>query len=619
MDSTAFIRDISRDPDNIIKNTMRSILLAMFLNQLLLNTATLVDAIIIGRFYSDASLGACGIISNLVFFNVTLGSIFAVGSQLECASALSNGELLRAREVFSASIYLILILTMILTAFSLCFPQLVAAFFGASEKDPEIYAVTTDYVRGLAFGFPADYLVGFFSAVMLLDGSKVRLLVSAAVMILVNIGTDFLNVFVLKWGLFGIGTSTAISNYCALAVLLLYFVSGRNLLRMVRVRGLADWFKVFFVRSFSSLMGRVMKLLYFVMQVRIIVAFASSDSFISYSAFNNFRNMLICVCLGLGSANLLISSVMYSEKNVRGLRQAFQTGIRYCLLLGFALGGMTAILARPLAGLYGLDTQLDETVLILRIYGIFFFVEFLKFFYSFYTRAINKKGISIFYNVFGEFFIPTLSALVLGILFGVDGIWIAIPIGSFLAVISVIIYSRKKNGKTQNWKDDLMLLPQSFFAGQDRCLNVSPRRSEDISIFSESTRQFLLDQKYSARIAGGVALSIEEILVNIRDRAETDRIRNTNLFVTLEEEKIRVRIRCDGQLFNPLSVIGNPDAEDPVYGPSLIQQIADSIEYNSSLGMNNLIITFDTGKNHETNRQTEKKAQTAYCARKNHC
>lgn len=104
-----------------------------------------------------------------------------------------------------------------------------------------------------------------------------------------------------------------------------------------------------------------------------------------------------------------------------------------------------------------------------------------------------------------------------------------------------------------------------------------------------------------------MALSIEEILVNIRDRAETDRIRNTNLFVTLEEEKIRVRIRCDGQLFNPLSVIGNPDAEDPVYGPSLIQQIADSIEYNSSLGMNNLIITFDTGKNHETNRQTEKK------------
>ncbi len=572
---------------------MGSILVAMFLNQLLLNTATLVDAIIIGSFYSDASLGACGIISNLVFFNITLGSIFAVGSQLECASALANGEQQRAREIFSASIYLILILTMILTAFSLCFPQLTASFFGASEKAPEIYAASTDYVRGLAYGFPADYLVGFLSAVMLLDGSRIRLMVSAAVMILVNFGTDFLNVFVLKWGLFGIGTSTAISNYCALAVLLLHFVSGRNLLRLVRVCGLVSWFRIFFVRSFSSLLGRVMKLLYFMMQVRIIIAFASGDSYISFSAFNNFRNILICVCLGLGSANLLISSVMYSERNVRGLRQAFQTGIRYCLLLGLVLGGMTVILARPVAGLYGLDEHLDETVLILRIYGTFFFVEFLKFFYSFYTRAINEKGTSTFYNVFGEFFFPTFAALVLGILFGGTGIWIAIPAGSFLSVIIVIVYSRVKNGKTKSWKDDFMLLPQSFFEGQDRCLNVSPRRMEDISIFSESTRQFLLDQKYSDRIAGGVALSIEEILVNIRDRMETDRIRHTNLFVALEEEKIRVRIRCDGQLFNPLSLIGDSDMDDPVYGPSLIQQLADSIEYNSSLGVNNLIITFN--------------------------
>lgn len=30
---------------------------------------------------------------------------------------------------------------------------------------------------------------------------------------------------------------------------------------------------------------------------------------------------------------------------------------------------------------------------------------------------------------------------------------------------------------------------------------------------------------------------------DIRDRAVTDQIRNTNLFVTLAEEKIRVRIR----------------------------------------------------------------------------
>ena len=58
------IKDTSSQPDNIVKNAMRSILLAMFLNQLLMNTATLFDALIVGKFYGDMALGACGITYN---------------------------------------------------------------------------------------------------------------------------------------------------------------------------------------------------------------------------------------------------------------------------------------------------------------------------------------------------------------------------------------------------------------------------------------------------------------------------------------------------------------------------------------------------------------------------
>ena len=61
------IKDTSKEPDQIIKNAMRSILLAMFLHQLLTNTATLADTLIVSKFYGDIALGACGITYNLVF------------------------------------------------------------------------------------------------------------------------------------------------------------------------------------------------------------------------------------------------------------------------------------------------------------------------------------------------------------------------------------------------------------------------------------------------------------------------------------------------------------------------------------------------------------------------
>ena len=91
---------------------------------------------------------------------------------------------------------------------------------------------------------------------------------------------------------------------------------------------------------------------------------------------------------------------------------------------------------------YGVEEIAREAVLILRVYGAFFCIEFLKFYFSFYTRAIYKKGISAFYNIFGEFFFPTLSALVLGLRFGSTGIWVSIPVGSSLAALSVIVFSR---------------------------------------------------------------------------------------------------------------------------------------------------------------------------------
>lgn len=600
MEHVLQIKDTSKEPDQIIKNAMRSILLATFIHQLLTNTATLVDTLIVGKFYGDIALSACGITYNLVFINITLGSIFSVGAQLNCATALGAGDQKQANCIFSASIVLSLILSMILSAFVLCFPGLTASFFGASTRSPELHTVTEGYIRGLATGFPADYLVSFLSAVLLLDGGKNKILLSAGTMIAVNVAGDLLNVFVLGWGMAGIGLATAVSNYFALAVLLLHFATPRHRFRFVRPDRLFYWLRVFFSRSAASIFGRMMKWLYFMLFVRIILWLASDDSLAAYSAFNSFRNILICSCLGLGSANMLLANVMYSENNVRGLRQVVRTGLKYCLLLGAGIGFLAALLAKQIISFYGAEEITQEAVLILRIYGAFFCIEFLKFYYSFYTRAIYKKGISTFYNIFGEFFFPALSALVLGLLFGSTGIWVSIPVGSALAVLSVIVFSRFKNGRTDSLQDDLMLLPRSFFDGQDTCLNVSPRGREESSAYSEAARCFLLEKGYPDRTANAVALSIEELLENIRERA--DKVRNTDLFVTVGHGMITVRIRCDGKLVNPISVadLYHENART-VYGPAIISRIADSMEYNTSMGVNNLIVSFRTASVTEMN------------------
>ena len=410
MTETRFIIKASPEPDAVIHRAMADLFLAMFINQLLINTATLFDSFIVGRFYGDISLSSTGIVYQLLFFLIAMGSIFSIGSQLECSFALSKGDQHRVNSVFTASLSLIAVISAVLTAVLLLFPGQAASLLGASAASDELHTVTADYIRGLAIGIPAHLVIAFLASIMPLDGDRRRIITASFVMIAVNIAGDLLNVHRLNLGMFGIGLMTSLSNYCAAAVFFIHFLKPGNRFHPVRISKLLRWLAVFLRRSFPTIFGQIMKWLYYTAMIRIIISLCTDLELAAYSMFCNFKNIMICVCLGLGSAHLLIAGTMYAENNVRGMRQSFRTGLRYSLVLGLVLGGLAAIFAEPILSLYGNNHSMSEAVFLLRLYAVFFYVDFLKFYYSFYVRSLGRNGPAVFFNIFGEAILPSAAA-----------------------------------------------------------------------------------------------------------------------------------------------------------------------------------------------------------------
>ena len=578
--------------DNVFKRAMGGNFVAMFINQLLINTATLFDAVIVGQFYDDVCIGSVGIVYQLVFINITIGSIFAVGAQLECSVSLAKGDSGRANSILTSSLIWIAVISLCIAAFLFLFSGVAASVFGAPVSNGELHGVTADYIKGLAISVPAEFFVGFLSAVMPLDGDKRRIMLASIVMISVNIVGDLINVHVLGWGMFGIGIMTALGNYCALAVLLLHFAGKNNRFRLVRPGGLWNWLAIFFKRSFSSLFGRLMKWVYYYLMIQIVIRMTTETDLYSYSVFNNIKNIMICVCLGLGSAGFLISGTLYSENNVRGLRQASKAGLIYSVVLGAVIGGCTALFAGVILSLYGDSPAVQEAVFILRLYSIFFAVDFVKFYYSFYVRSVYKKGLSTFYNIVGEFLIPTVSALVLGGIFGAKGIWASIPIGSGLIIVITLVYSRLKNGVCKKRSDMLLLLPQSFFDGENNGLNVSPLDSREASEYAKKAQEFLEEKGYAHKAAYSVALCIEEMIAAMEELETGRGKKRINLFVRKDGERILISIRSHGRLIDPLSEKSSSNPEDfSALRLKMVYAAVDDIEYNTALGINNLIMS----------------------------
>ena len=586
------VKKTAAEPDAVIRRVMADIFQAMFINQLLINTATLFDSFIVGRFYGETCLSATGVVYQLIFFLITLGSIFSIGSQLECSFALSKGDRQRANHIFSASLILIGMISAVLMAALLLFSGQTASLLGASASSGELHTVTADYTRGLAIGVPAQLAVAFLASIMPLDGDRRRIITASVVMIAVNIAGDLLNVFFLDLGMFGIGLMTSVSNYCAAAVFALHFLKPGNSFHFIKTNKPLSWLTVFTRRSLPTVFGQVMKWLYFAAMIRIIILLCADPELAAYSMFCNIKNIMICSCLGLGSAHLLIAGTMYAEDNVRGMRQSVRTGLKYSLALGIVLGGLVAVFAGPILSLYGKNNAFPEAVFLLRFYAVFFCIDFLKFFYSFYVRSLGQFKLSAFFNVFGEFLLPAGSALLLGLCFGCRGIWISIPVGSALAVICTLLWSGINNGRCRKPADMLMLLPQSFFDKEDSCLNVSPRDPAEGAKYAREVYDYLLQNRYDRKTAQAVSLSIEEIIALLPLQRDKRGRTYTNLFVTAEEDCIRIRIRNYGELFNPMISEPQPDRIDPdALGKTIVYSIADEVEYNTALGINNIIVT----------------------------
>ncbi|MBR2667725.1 MAG: hypothetical protein IKD96_06170 [Oscillospiraceae bacterium] len=592
MKENRFIKNTSLEPDVVIRKAMADIFFAMFINQLLINAATLFDSFIVGRFYGEICLSSTGIVYQLIFFLITLGSIFSIGSQLECSFALSKGDQHRVNSIFTASLVLIGIISAVFMAVLLLFSGQAASFFGASAASGELHAVTSDYIRGLAIGVPAHLIIAFLASIMPLDGDRRRIITASFVMIAVNIVGDLLNVYCLHLGMFGIGLMTSVSNYCAAVVFSIHFLTSGNSFRFVKIRNILSWLVVFVRRSLATVFGQIMKWLYFIAIIRIILLLCTDMELAAYSMFSNFKNIMICVCLGLGSAHLLIAGTMYVEKNVRGMRQSVRAGLKYSLILGIVVGCLVAIFAAPILSLYGENGSMPEAVFLLRLYAICFCIDFLKFFYSFYVRSLGRIGLTVFFNLFGEFILPAGAALLLGLSFGCRGIWAAIPLGSALAVICTLLWSGIRNGRCRKLSDMLMLLPQSFFDKEDSCLNVSPRDAAEGAKYAREVYDYLLRNHYERKTAQAVSLSIEEIVALLPGQRDKGKRSYTNLFVMAEDNCIRIRIRSYGKLFNPLLSDRKPEQIDlDALGKTIVCSIADEVEYNTALGINNIIIT----------------------------
>ena len=426
--------------------------LPLILGNLLQQLYNLADTWVVGRFIGEGALAAVGSSYTLMTFLTSILLGLCMGSSVYFSIQYGRQDPDRLRNGIFQSFLLIGGLTLLL---NLTVYLALDGILVLLQIPPDILGLTKEYLQWIFAGMVATFLYNFFANLLRSVGDSATPLVFLGISVVLNIGLDILFVVPLGMGVRGAAMATVIAQFVAGLGLFLYTWFAFPALRVQkrhRYWDRAALKNLLNLSLFTCLQQSVMNFGILMVQglvnsfgTAVMAAFAVAVKIdtIAYMPVQDFGNAF----------STFVAQNYGAEKRDRictGTHWAVFWVVLFCLVIG----GLVCLLApRLMAAFVGGDAA--EVIAIgtgyLRIEAAFYLGIGILFLLYGYFRAVNRPAVSVVLTICSlgtrVLLAYTLSALPA---LGVNGIWIAIPIGWFLADATGILLWRRegKSAKT---------------------------------------------------------------------------------------------------------------------------------------------------------------------------
>ncbi len=317
----------------------------------------MADGLAAGQYLGDEAVAGLGVTGPLTDLILKLFIGLSVGAGGVLARYFGAGDTKRIHDAVHTAVAFAL-----LSGVSICVGGLLLAewLLGLISTPAELMPIASAYLRTCFLGTPALMLFNFLGAILRATGDTVRPLVYSGVSGVLNVLLNWFTVKVLAMGVFGLGLSTAISQYVAAACLFLYLVRVQDLYKLEphRIRMHAGAFADIVHLGLPAGIQSVAFCLSNVLVQKAINGFGTA-AVAGNTAAANLGDFMDIATSGIYHTALIFVSQNYGAQN----RERIRKGIGECLLLGAAcsllLGTLCLVFHEPLLHLY---TQREDSM-----------------------------------------------------------------------------------------------------------------------------------------------------------------------------------------------------------------------------------------------------------------
>ena len=406
----------------------------------------LADTFFIARGIGADALAALNLVLPAYSLMNGTGLMIGMGAASRYTISSTKPEGTLHRTIFTQALYLAAFAAVIFSSGGIFLPDRIAAVLGANA---DTIGYATDYIRILLIFSPLFLGNNLLLSFVRNDGAPRLSMTGMIVGSLTNIVLDYVFIYPLGMGMTGAALATATAPVISMLIMSVHFIKKRNHFRPVLTRlSLVRWGDICTL-GVSSLVTELSSGVVIIVFNYLILGLNGNTGVAAYGILANIALVLVSIYTGIGQGVQPIVS-RYAGKDGEEQRRSLR---RYALItsLSFALLSylLIAVFAVPLAELFNREHDPILTDIAsngMRIYFVSLFFSGINIVAAAFLSSADCPKQAFAVSILRGFVLIIPVAWILSVLFGLTGIWMAVPVTEAIVCALALIFLFRKDG-----------------------------------------------------------------------------------------------------------------------------------------------------------------------------
>lgn len=404
----------------------------------------ITDSIFIGHGVGALALSGLAISFPLMNLSAAFATLTGIGAAALLSIRLGQKDYDTANTILGNVITLNVIIGVVYSVIVLIFLEPILYFFGASA---ETLPYASEYMQIILCGNVITYLFFSLNAVLRSSGAPRKAMMATILTVIINIVLNPLFVFKFGWGIRGSATATVISQTVVLAWQLRFFSNTSHFIHLqkgiyqLKKRIVKDTLSI----GISPFSMNAAACVIVILINHGLLNYGGDLAVGAYGIVNRIAFLFAMIVMGFNQGMQPIVGYNYGAHQNKRVIQVLKIVILWAtgvMTLGFVI---VQLFPHAVASVFTTDDTLTNfAVTGLRFVFMFYPLVGFQMVTSTFFQSIEKPKQAIFMSLTRQviFLIPLL--LILPNFWGINGIWLSMPIADFMSVILAVALLTKQ-------------------------------------------------------------------------------------------------------------------------------------------------------------------------------